>query len=350
MNNDTTKSPGALQDTRTEVEKAQDFQHIEITATAPVAWLTKDPSTWRKGTVRNQDGSFTCVAQTAAKILEIDNINETGETVVFSATPIYQARANQGEGMAGPDALSLIQHPGSTLESSIPSQNMQDEVIMAQRKMNADDLAIAEKYRTGGRVILPIKDIDTLASVIAYQKKGVMVFFTFEYAEWNQDVPVLIEGSKNDLGHSVTALDFTLYDNKKSVIIDDSWGVFGKFVGQRVITEDFFNVRNFFAGYSLDLSNDPAKRPTAKPVCIINETLSFGMMANSQVKNLQTILQYEGYFPTGVQITGNMLQITCQALLQWQIAHGITDFQGTADIRVVTFGPKSFAVAKELYA
>ena len=66
-------STGVIADPRTLEEKEKDYQAKEVASFAPVDWKEEPPVQWRKFPVRNQDGSLTCVAQTGAKLLGIDN-------------------------------------------------------------------------------------------------------------------------------------------------------------------------------------------------------------------------------------------------------------------------------------
>src|SRR3972149_6546948 len=114
---------GANIDTRPAVARQKDFLFKEIiTAANPVTWIEK--STWRKFPIFNQDGSGSCVAQTMAKLMGIMYFLKNQAYVHFSATHIYQRRANKPQpGMGGTDAFDLARQ-SVTLEELIPSQNM----------------------------------------------------------------------------------------------------------------------------------------------------------------------------------------------------------------------------------
>jgi len=104
-------------------------------------------------------------------------------------------------------------------------------------------------------LVLPVKDIETVASVIQTTGKAVMLWFYFNNSgEW-VGVPE-IKDPNLDISqanrHSVAGVDAVMYEGKKAIIIEDSWGSTFGFHGQRVITEDFFKARNFFAAYPIN--------------------------------------------------------------------------------------------------
>src|SRR3989304_8108264 len=102
-------NPGALVDDRSASAKALDYTLEEtVSAPEPVTWIEKVPTQWKRYNIRNQTTSSSCVAQTVAKMLEIIYKQKPGESVVFSATPVYRQRSNYpGEGMIGINALDI---------------------------------------------------------------------------------------------------------------------------------------------------------------------------------------------------------------------------------------------------
>lgn len=315
---------GALLDTRPETEKQKDYKFEELVITVnPVNWVEKPKSAWRKFPIFNQDGSGSCVAQTLAKLLGILYFLKEKVYVHFSATHIYQRRYNKPSGgMAGVDAFKIGQQ-GVTLESLVPSQGMNDAQM---------DNTVIEKYKQDvgsvfkipNYVILPIKDIDTIASVIQTTGKGVMTWFYFKHDEWTEIPTILhpnLKAEDNDASrHSVAVVDFTLYQGKKALIIEDSWGPNFGMGGQRVITEDFFKVRNFFAAYPINFIF--ADQTTQKPKYTFTITTKLGS-TGPDVKAFQEVLRYEGLYPTNVEITGYFGSVTKNGALQWQKKYGL---------------------------
>lgn len=360
---------GVVDDPRSEVEKGKDWQTAEfvklasVSPDAPVVtWVKKDPSAWRSFTVRNQNGSGSCVAQTTAKLLEVENsIEETTKPLIpFSAYDVYDRRANKpGAGMYGPDALTIASKFGACSEDMLPSQLMTEAQMNAQVDRTPDMVSFADKYRAGGYGQLPF-NIDAVASFIQQTGKAVMFFTYFLYDEWT-DVPevkhpTLQQSADTTLRHAISAVDFTLWgpDNKKAIIIEDSWGSFNAWKGKRVITEDWFNNRVYFCGNLLSLPNDhatpqPQPQPIVKPKFHFTRQLGYGM-TGKDVRNLQDMLKFEGFFPKAQLSTGAFYTITAKAVLAWQLAHGFKDFLNEPDIRKIKFGPKSIALANNLYA
>lgn len=343
---------GAEKDNRSELQKAQDYQADEVASAAPVEWKEKTVDEWKKLPTRDQDGSSTCVAQVCTKLLGIENLNEEGKFIVFSARDIYERRVNKpNSGMYGPDALKICSKFGATTEERLPSQKMSEAEIVSPFVRDSEDIKIAETYRAGGYVTIPIK-IDRIADIIQNQKKGVLLFIYANWEEWT-DVPTIKDRNLNLdtalIRHGVTGVDTTLWKGEKAIVIDDSWGRFYGFNGQRVLTESFLKERCYFAGYLLDLSNKRTE-PIPKPKFKFTKPLFFGLRNNEEVKMLQDMLKYEELFPQKIESTGNYLQITGKAVRDWQVKHGIMDFANEKDTRKVRFGSKSVSLANKLYS
>lgn len=377
MNEETTQFiSGALIDTRPEEEKEKDYQFGEIVAAAnPVNWVEKPQSEWRKFPIFNQDGSGSCVAQTLAKLLGILYWLKNQLYVHFSATHIYQRRANRPQGgMAGVDAFNIARN-GATLEELVPSQNMTDpQMDGAEIPQYKQDVGAV--FKIGNYVSLPVKDVDTIASVIQTTGKGVMVWFYFKGDEWT-DMPVIKYPDLNlyagdTARHSVTAVDFTLYQGKKALVIEDSWGRTTGLSGQRVIAEDFFKVRNWFAAYPINFAFDDQTQPQpepqpspAKPKYTFTKPLVFipwdsakNQPANitlhesqkADVVALQNILKYEGRFPSNVASTGYYGSITAKAVDNFQRAHQVVPLSELDSLRGRRVGDKTIKALNEKYS
>lgn len=378
MNDNEQFFSGALIDTRPEEEKENDYQFGEIVAAVnPVNWVEKPQTGWRKFPIFNQDGSGSCVAQTLAKLLGILYWLKNQLYVHFSATHIYQRRANKPSGgMAGVDAFDIARK-GATLEELVPSQNLTDaQMDGAEIPQYKQD--VGEVFRIGNYVSLPTKDIDTIASVIQTTSKGVMVWFYFEHREWT-DVPQVLNPNldlqaASTSRHSVTAVDFTLYQGKKALIIEDSWGLGYGVGGQRIITEDFFRIRNWFAAYPINFAFDDQTQPQpepqplpgpgkpkytfTKPLVFILWDSSKNQPANlvlhenqkSDVVVLQNILKYEGHSPSNVASTGYYGSITAKAVYAFQVAHKVAPLSELDSLRGRRVGEKTIKALNEIYS
>ncbi len=315
---------GALPDPRSEEEKAKDYKFEElVTAVAPVVWTEKPPSSWRKFPIFNQNGSGSCVAQTMAKILGVMYWLKNGVYVHFSATHIYQRRANKPQGgMAGVDAFQIAQN-GATLEVLTPSQDMTDtQMDNIKIEQYKDD--VGKVFKLGNYIVGPVKDMETIASIIQTTGKAVMVWYYFKHSEWTDipevNFPNLDLNGSTTTRHSVTAVDFTLYNGKKCLIIEDSWGPnYGK-GGQRIITEDFHNKRNWFVAHPMTFKFEETSIPPITPVQL-TKTLKFGM-TDPEVKILQDILKNKGLFPTNIS-SNYFGSITLKGVKDFQSKNGL---------------------------
>ncbi len=325
-------NPGAIPDTRSEEEKAKDYHFTEIVAAVePVLWVEKPQSAWRKFPIFDQNGSGSCVAQTLRKLYGVYIWLQTGVYVDISASHIYQRRHNRpAAGMDGTDAFKIAQ-TGTTLEQFAPSEKMSDAQMDAQVVKPFME-KVGETFKLGAYVTVSPTDIDTVASIIQKTGKAVMVWFYFRYDEWT-DVPQVLHAgldfnASSTLKHSVAAVDFTLYKGKKALVIDDSWGLKYAMNGQRVITEDFFNERNFFAAHFQSFAFE---QNVIKPTY------------NESIISLQDCLKAEGLFPLNVASSGVYGPITVKAVNAFQVKYGL-DPIGTG-----TVGPLTKAKLHEIY-
>lgn len=306
--------PGILPDTRTQTQIDQDYLHEEtgLIVVTP-NWQGKIPSAWKKFPQRFQLGSSSCVAQSGAKVLGVEQVQKGQDFLVLSALDEYDKRENKpAPGMDGNNGMSIIVK-GLCLESQLPSQNMSEAqmnvpVVRTPAMLQAEQASSVSSY-----VKLSTIDIDTIASIVALGK-AVQIFLSFTYAEWNVDVPVMGKVSPN-INHAVAVVDYTMWQGQKALVIEDSWGNFVSWPGQRLITQAFLNARCYYAGYLISLKYAPDT--IAKPVLTFLNDIHFGDSSND-VKNLQLALQYLGYFPVTQTITGLYGGITAKAVLAFQ--------------------------------
>ena len=325
-------NPGVLLDTRTEAEQAKDYKFAEIvSAVEPVVWTEKPQSSWRKFPIFSQNGSGSCVAQTLRKLYGVYLWLKTGVWVDLSASHIYQRRVNRPQGgMGGDDAFKIAQK-GTTLEQFAPSENMSDSQMDAVNVIPFME-KIEETFKLGAYVTVSPADIDTVASIIQKTGKAVMIWVYFKYDEWGNVptvlYPTLDRSLQSTSRHSIAAVDYTLYQGKKALIIDESWGLTTAINGQRIITEDFFNARCFFVAH---FQNFAFEQVDVKP------------HYDESITSFQDCLKAEGLFPTNVVSTGFYGAITIKAVNAFQLKYGL------ATIGTGTVGPKTKAKLHELY-
>lgn len=372
---------GIVDDPRSRFEQEKDWQKVELVGAglpASIKWIAKarpaagsqvfdlNDVTWRKFPNRDQDGSSTCVMQTAAKLGGIDNYNEEGEFVVLSAAFGYSYRINKswgtGEGMTALDTPTILKERGLCLEVQAPSQRL-SEAQINEYKPKVSHVEVARIFRIKNDVILDWNNIDQIAAAIS-TGKGVMLWFKADKREWT-DVPFLSASPVFDLSHSVAAVDYILWNGEKAIVIEDSWGDTFGLDGQRIITESFLRSRCFLAKEFVDLKNDfrdedgftsPEFTDEKKPLYTFNKNLSFSPVYNvdEDVKALQRILRYEGFFPTHLdgkplEVTGYYGAVTARAVRQWQEKHKVASPIEIADLAGRQVGPKSRKLLNDLY-
>lgn len=343
-------APGVTQETP---------QFLEIVSVAAsVLWKKKKKGEIRKFPIFDQNGSGSCVAQTAKKLLGVYIWLKEGVYIALSASHIYKRRSNRpGSGMIGVNAFEIMQE-GTTLAELAPDEGMTDEQMDATKISDFDEV-VGSPFRTGKPIILPNGDIDAIASVIQTTGKAVMVWFYFTAEEWTARPkiikPNLVRDASATLRHSVAAVDFTLTeDGKKAIVIDDSWGPnAGNGAGQRTIDEDFFKARNWFSAYFMNFAYEDADGPNPiLPKHKFNFDLEFiPLNANGNISDvlkheaqkndviaLQDRLKKEGLFPTNVASTGYFGAVTKEAVEDYQLKYSIATAQQSGFGRV---GPKT---------
>ena len=322
---------GALIDTRLETDKEKDFRIEELATIAPVIWKEKPQENWRKFPIRNQDNSGSCVANSKVKELGILNYNEEQEFATLSARDIYTRRANKPQaGMQGQDANQIAIKCGATLENLMPSENKNETLMNDDLDRKPSKEVIGMIFRPKSWICLPF-DFDTIAGILS---KGIPVnlFFRFDISEWNKGVPEINPNSKLSAHHSVVAVDYFLYDNRKALLIEDSWSTNSGIEGRRIITEDW-TPRITWASYFEDLDNWNLlkKDEVIKPKYQFNQDLKVGMR-NNDVKILQDCLKYEELFPRTQESTGFYGGITLKAVKEFQKKYNIEPVSGYTGI------------------
>lgn len=317
-------------DTPEKIEATAHFGEI-VAQASPVEWKPLDLAKLPKYNVRYQDGSSSCVMATRALIWAIEYCKRTSQWVDFSFAWPYSHRPDKSQpGANGMDALDV----GMVPDNLMPSDG-KDEAYM-NNPPNFQWLGdIAKKFAIDGLpVIDPIRNIDTIASIIQTTGKAVQIFVLFGPNEWTK-VPQIL-GSYTPYAHSITAIPpsnpgemtFGIYNGKKAIVIQDSWGNdLNTISGLRIITEDFFKVRNFYAQHFMRFKFSTG---TDKPTY------------DGSIVSLQNCLKYDGEFPTNIESTGIFGSITKGAVIAFQKKYGIDP------IGVV--GPKTTAKLYELFS
>ena len=337
-----------LDDPRTTEEKERDYRAEEIRPlTAPV-WVEKPRSIWRKFPIFDQDQSGSCVGQSVAKLLGIENHLEEGKFVHLSARDIYSRRSNKPmPGMWFQNAMEIGYKYGATIEQLMPSQKMNEGQMNNDSDRKVSDEQIALVLKGGNYVSLPI-NIDAIASIYP---KPIVIGVKFWYDEYNRPDPKVLRTGNPPYHHAIAKVDYTIYNGKRCLVIDDSWGLNTGWEGQRVISEDWFKSGRISAAwYFEDLRNDWRDlEGGARPKHRFDKDLVLGMR-NNDVIALQDCLKWENLFPTNQTSTGYYGGITAKAVLDFWIKYGIATQQEIDILQGKRVGVKTRARLNELFS
>lgn len=380
--------PGALPEIRPQAAQLKDYSVYEVVASfVPANWTVKkaptapeqrelNATTWRKFKMIFQNGSGSCVAQTWRKLCGIIYFLNTGIWLDLSASDPYGRRINKpSPGMGATDLFQIV-GKWLCLNKDAPSDNMTDAQMDAV-KPTPEAIEEGKKYAVKNIVVLPLGDIEMMASIIQYTKKGLMGWTFWDFDEWTavpkilRDVNALLAQGR----HSNAYIDFTLCSQenlpghpyawgKKALVLDESWRPTDGFAGQRVITEDFLVKRMFYAAYPINFAYVPVP-PDNKPHVNFQKNLKFiplnatknisnptlNASQEADVKKLQDMLRYEGLFPTNIPSTGYYGGLTADAVYKWQVKHSVAPLSELNAIvpKGGSFGPKSRDKANAMY-
>ena len=308
LRNENPLPTGALIDDRKPIEKIDDVHFEEIVASAaPVNWVTK--TSFRTYPVLNQRSSYTCGANALSKSWGIQLEQKYGKYVQLSRGHIYQRRIGKGEGMALHDMFRIASE-GATLEQLTGEEIYKDA--------DADKLPIDTLQNALGQVFAVNKgiylgnDIETIASVIQTTGKGVIMLAYFLSGEWSKEYPTIVNplltvNDPSSLRHFIVAVDYTLINGKKYLVIEDS-AHFGA-INRRFLSEEFIKNRVMGAGYLMNFKYGTSKKVSYDGWTIISA---------------QECLQAEGLFPTNISFAENIGNVTRGALEKFQKKYGLT--------------------------
>lgn len=317
---------GILPDERPLNEKLKDFTVDEV---LPVKGINIEslPTEVKGYSLRNQNGSGSCVSQSIAKMFEI--LDDKSEEV-YSATPIYSKRINRPQaGMVAFDALNISVKQGTAYEKVIQSQNMTDSQ-MDSLEWKEENL-VTDKPSNYFIIsnVNQVVDFEKLVNSILTYKTAV-IFINASVKEWNR----MPEPHKTDgtLRHGVACVGVIQHKNKPYVIIEDSWGVLNKYYnrggdpdlidklkdGQRALSQEFIEKHCYFAG---SFVNFIYKKTVVSPYKFTKK-IEFGEKSDEVIK-LQDKLKSLGLFPKSLPSTGYYGQITANSVYAFQIRYNV---------------------------
>lgn len=345
---------GVLFDERPESEKEKDPKFSEMVAAAsPVPWREKKDSELRVFGVQNQDGQSSCVANSGRKALRVIFKVNHNLDVDFSSGHIYRRRANYPDGgMSMPD-LSRILEAGTTLEQFKPSDGLSESQVNAM-KFEPYMEEVAKVFKTGKMVDVPPFDIETVASIINVTGKAVVLFYYFTASEWGRTTPEIYSPNLNLYGsatlrHAVAAVDFTLRNGKKCLLIEDS-AHFGN-INRRFVTDDFHKKRGYGAAYPVYFKF--AEPVGGKPQHFFGTAMNFGEQSK-EVAWLQKCLQYDQTFPSNIAVDttkpANYFGITAESVLKFQKKYKVAPDSELDALAGKKVGPATLAKLNSLFA
>jgi hypothetical protein len=292
---------GAILPTEQDLINTPKFEDM-VGETAQVNWKPLDITKVPTYPMYSQDGSSSCVAMSVCLIASILYYLRTQISIKFSASWVYQQRSNrQSLGMIGTEAFKIASKGllpyelmpcmdlGETAINSLPIHPWYQKV--------ADVFAFEDTL-----VQLPIGDIETVASVMQVTGKPINVWFSFNYTEWTGEPVVLVNNPPSR--HSVVAVDYGIWNGKKCIVIQDSWGQNStQYQGRRIISEDFFRQRNLFSAYTMRFRFDATGK---------NEVY------NGSIISFQKCMRSLGLFPSNISFVENFGVITKKACTDFQ--------------------------------
>lgn len=324
-------------DVRSSSEKEKDYFAVEIYSPEEVKpqWRAVQENGWRKYQVRSQDGSGSCVANTVAKMLEVKRKLAQGDDVKFSHAPIYINRSNKpSAGMIGVNALELGCKLGSCKEEDFPSENKNDAQLDVL-KLPANFEMLNNLVKPSNYLVLP-RNFDYVAGVVL--KEGcAMLWFESDYESWNKDIPTPNAKKRGEVRHSVTAVDAVMVGDVQYIVIEDSWGKFGKYEGQRLITREMFNDAILFAATFTDFQYN-IQETVIYP---FSNVMVFGEKS-VDVERLQEFLKGKGFFPA-IKPTGYYGNVTRKAVYYFQMTNKVASSAELAALAGKRVGAKTLA-------
>ena len=341
---------GVLPDNRPKEEKEKDYNTKEILATAPsIVWPTWEEWKDRPENIKilsdmdvnNQNNVGSCASQAGSLALAINNYIEDGIFLKFSAKPIYARRKNKpSAGMFMDDLGDICCDYGTIPEKLYASPNDTDSNMSNLNDYISAFESMAKVLRSKNYFWLYDTDnIDSFVQIVSLGKPVVLTVI-FGDGEFGEIAPE-VKPVPTRYGHAITILpnSYFIYNGKKAVLIQNSWGDFRYYGGRQILTEDWFIKNRIVCGIWFEDINNLSvfNSDIVKPKYIFNNDLYVGIQ-NSEVAMLQRCLGYEkdndGYlFPLYQSPTGYFGGITRDAVKRFQSKYRIEPVEGYVGIK-----------------
>ena len=341
---------GIIADPRPPEVKGKDYQTEEVLKSSPVEWRE-----WSKVNpeieealgyyqIFNQDGSSSCLANAVALALGIENYLEEGKFIKLSARDIYTRRKNKpNKGMYFQDAMDIGYKYGATLHNFLLSDGKNEEQMNKRNDYLPSYGEVAKVFK-GGNYFWVKKTIEEIAYMLNIEKKPVVMGVKFGPKEWGRQEPKIL-GSHAPYGHGITALPQGAfnYKGKKTILIQDSWGINSGWNGRRFVSEDWFKANRIIGALAFKkLSNvwRSKEKKEEKPKHTFEKDLVFGMK-NEDVVVLQKCLKYLELFPINTESTGFYFNITAKAVYDFQVKYQVASKEELDSLQGKRVGEKT---------
>lgn len=339
------KLNGANKDPRAPEEKAKDFQHTELYGFGGVEWKEKPEISWKSFPIRNQNGSGMCGAFSLAKALGANNVDEYGYKNLDTRF-IYNLRQNKTTpGMWMGDLFEIAIKYGAPEDTTLASDNLTEQ--QANTYQYTEALREEAKKFRGSSYVYTRVDVDDVNVAINNGFYPILLL-RCNIQEWTAEPKTISTVTRQDydINHFVPVVDTTIYNGKKCLIIEDSWGSsYGK-NGRRILSEEFVDQRIETIGYVIDWKALPAPQKPEKHT--FTKILKRGMN-NVEVKILQDILKYEGCMVPTQESTGFYGSITANAVKALWKKHNIATKAEIDSLQGNQVGPKTIAWLNKNY-
>jgi len=303
-----------------QLKDKRNYSSNELALTSFVNWTDIDREHTRHYNVYNQGQVGSCVANSIAKISEIQHLAESGIHIKFDPNYIYTQRSNTTAGMGVNDACKIAQSGCCPLIFGVSEPTKELEALPKYYlDYYSKEMEFSSQTFSLGKYFWLHNDIEEIANAIETYG-SVMVWFGFgRNNKWWSEKPIVANNTK-PYHHSVVAVDYGIEDGKRCLIIEDSSGPETGFNGnQRIITEDFLKA-NCYVAIAFAWNTHEQLTHYAPFTYDLEYT-----MRSEEVRRLQVILQMIGCFPDSVDATGYYGTITKQAVLKFQLEWEVID-------------------------